>query len=76
MIISSRPSSSATFLSSESVLYDLQYASSTGVLLRLTSNELTENFAIPQLISDVIPNDILLYDNETKLYIPGCEFTI
>ena len=66
-------SSNVTFVSSDSVLYDLQQTDSTGVLIRLTSNELTENSTLPQLSSVDIPDDILLYNEETKLFISGCE---
>ena len=64
--------SDATFVSSDSVLYDLPQTGSTGVLIRLTSNELTENSTLLQLSSIDIPN-ILLHNEETKLFIPGCE---
>ena len=66
-------SSNATFVSSDYVPYDLPQTGSTGVLIRLTSNELTQNSTLPQLSSIDIPNNILLYDEETKLFIPGCE---
>ena len=55
--------SNITFVSNDYVFYDLQQTGSTGVLIRLTSNELTENSTLPQ---------ILHYD-EVKLYIPGCK---
>ena len=60
-------------MSNDSVLYDLQQTGSTGVLIRLTSNELTENSTLPQVSVDDLPEDILLYDKEVKLYIPGCK---
>ena len=66
-------SSDVTFVSNDSVLYDLQQTGSTGVLIRLTSNELTENSALPQLSSLHIPDNILLHDNKTTLFVPGCE---
>ena len=62
-----------TVLSNESILYHLQQTGTTGVLIRLTSNNFTENFTTPQLLSDDIPNNVLLQNNETKLFIPGCE---
>ena len=55
------------------MLYDLQQTGSTGVLIRLTSNQLTENSTLPQLSSVDIPDNILLYNLETKLFIPACE---
>ena len=61
-----------TFVSNDSVLYP-QQTGSTGVLIRLTSNQLTENSTLPQLSSVVIPDNIMLYNVETKLFIPGCE---
>ena len=61
------------FVSNDSVLYDLQQTGSTGVLIRLTSNELAENSTLPQLSSVDIPDNILLYNEEVKLFIPGCE---
>ena len=66
-------SSDITFLNNDSVLYDLQQTGSTGVLIRLTSNELTENSTFPQLSSVDVPDNVLLYNEETKLFIPGCE---
>ena len=66
--------SNVTFLSNDSELYDLQRTVSTGVLIRLTSNELTDTFALPQLNFDEVPNNILLYSNETKLFIPSCKY--
>ena len=66
-------SSDVTFLSNDSVLYDLQQTGSTGVLIRLTSNELTENSTFPQLSSVDVPDNVLPYNEETKLFIPGCE---
>ena len=65
-------SSNVTIVSSDSVFYDLQQTGSTGVLIRLTSNELTENSTLPQISVDDLPDDALLYD-EVKLYIPGCK---
>ena len=56
------------------VLYDLQQTGSTGVLIRLSSNELTENSTLPQLSSVDVPDNILLYNEGTKLFIPGCKF--
>ena len=65
--------SNVTFVSNDYVFYDLQQSGSTGVLIRLTSNELTENSTLPQISVDDLPDDILLYDDEVKLYIPGCK---
>ena len=65
--------SDATFVSNDYVLYDLPQTGSTGVLIRLTSNNLTENSTLPQLSSIDIPNNVLIYSEETKLFIPGCE---
>ena len=62
-------SSNVTIVSSDSVFYDLQQTGSTGVLIRLTSNELTENSTLPQLSSVNIPE----LNGETKLFIPGCK---
>ena len=62
-----------TFVSYDSVHYDLQQTGSTGVLIRLTSNELTESSTLPQLSSVDIPDNIILYNEEVKLFIPGCE---
>ena len=70
MIISSI---NATFLSNDSVLYDLQQTGSTGILIRFASKEFTENSTLPQFSSNDIPNNILLYNKEAKLYIPACE---
>ena len=70
MIISS---SNATFISNDSVLYDLRQSGSTGVLIILTSNEFTENSTLPEFSSNDISNNILLCNNETKLFIPQCE---
>ena len=61
------------FVSSDSVLYDLQQTGSTGVLIRLTSNELAENSTLPQLSSVHILDNIILYNEEVKLFIPGRE---
>ena len=61
-------SSNVTFVSNDSVLYDLHQNGSTGVLVRLTSNEITENYTLPQLSENV-----LLYNEETKLFIPSCK---
>ena len=55
------------------MLYDLQQTGSTGVLIQLTSNELTENSTLPQLSSVDIHNNISSYNEETKLFIPGCK---
>ena len=55
------------------VLYDLQQTGSTGVLIRLTSNELTENYTLPQFSSFDVPDDFLLSSEDIKLFIPGCE---
>ena len=67
--------SNLTFLSNDSVLHDLQQTGSTGVLIRLTSNELIENYTLPQLSSVDIPDNIVLYNDEDKIFIPGCEST-
>ena len=66
-------STNGTFISSNSELYDLRQTGSTGVLIRLTSNELTENSTVPQISSNEISNNILIYNSETKLFIPDCE---
>ena len=66
-------SSNATFTSIESVLHDLTLIGHTGVLIRLTSNDLTENFNLSKVLVDDLPENILLYDDELKLYIPGCK---
>ena len=66
-------SSNVTNVSSDSVLYDIQQTGSTGVLIRLTSDEFTENSTLPQNLSDATPIDILLSNDETNLFIPGCE---
>ena len=66
-------SSSNASISNESVLYDLSQTGSTGVLIRLTSNDLTENSTLPQISSDDVPNNVLLYNEEIKLFIPGCK---
>ena len=66
-------SSDVTFVSNDSVLYDLQQTGSTGVLIRLTSNELTGNSTLPQLSSVDVPDNVLVYNEETKLFIPGCK---
>ena len=60
-------------MSNDAVLYDLQQTDGTGVLIRLTSNQLTENSTLSQNISDAIPNDVSLDYEETNLFIPGCE---
>ena len=65
--------SDATFVSNDYVLYDLPQTGSTGVLLRLTSINLTENSTLPQLSSFDIPDNVLLYNEEITLFIPGCE---
>ena len=64
-------SSSATFLNNESILYDLQHSENIGVLIRLTSNDLAENYTLPQLSLN-IPN-ISISNYKAKLFIPGCE---
>ena len=66
-------SSNGAFISSDSVLYDLRQTGSTGVLIRLTSKELTENYSLPQFSANEIPKNILIYDKEIKLFIPDCE---
>ena len=66
-------SSNVKFVRNDSVLYDLQQTGSTGVLIRLTSKGLTENSTLPQNLSDATPIDILLSNDETNLFIPGCE---
>ena len=43
------------------------------MLIRLTSNDLTENYNLPKVLVDDLPENILLYDKEFKLYIPGCK---
>ena len=68
MIISSI---NATFLSN--VPYDLQQTGSTGILIRFASKEFTENSTLPRFPSNDIPNNILLYNKEAKLFIPACE---
>ena len=70
MIISSI---NATFLSNDSVLYDLQQTGITGILLKFTSKDFTENSTLPQFSSNGVPNNILLYNKEAKLFIPACE---
>ena len=65
--------SDATILSNDSVFYDLRQAGNTGVLIRFTSNSFTENLTLPQILPDDIPDNALLYSNETKLFIPGRE---
>ena len=72
MIISS---SNGTFLSNDSVLYDLRQSGNTGVLIRLTSNEFTENSTLPKYTSSFNTlNKVLLHSIEVKIFIPGCEF--
>lgn len=66
-------SSNATFTSNGYVLHDLTLIGHTGVLIRLTSNDLTENYNLSKVLVDDSPEDILLYDKEVKLYIPGCK---
>ena len=66
-------SSNVTFVSNDSVLYDLHQTGSTGVLITLTSDELTETSSLPQLSSIDVSDNISLYNEETKLFIPGCE---
>ena len=71
MIISS---SNATFLSNDFVLYDLQQTDSIGIQIRLTSKEFTENSTIPEFASIFnISSNIVLYYEEAKIFIPGCE---
>ena len=65
--------SDAEILSSDSVFYDLRQAGNTGVFIRFTSNSFAENSTIPQILPEDIPNNTLLYSNEIKLFIPGCE---
>ena len=60
---------SAAFLNNESRLYDLE--KKTGILVRLTSNGLTENSTLP-LHSPDIPN-ISIKNYKAKLFIPSCE---
>ena len=43
------------------------------MLIRLTSNDLTENFNLSKVPVDDLPENILFYDEEPKLYIPGCK---
>ena len=66
-------SSNATFTSIESVFHDLTLIGHTGVLIRLESNDLTENFNLSKVPVDDLPENILFYDKEFKLYIPGCK---
>ena len=66
MIISS---SNTTLLSNDSILYDLRQSDITGVLIRLTSNEFTENSTSFNTL-----NKVLLHNKEVKIFIPGCEF--
>ena len=66
-------SSNVTFESIDSVFYHLQQIGSTGVLITLTSDELTENSTLPQNLSDATPIDVLLSNEETNLFIPSCE---
>ena len=66
-------SSNITFISNDFVLYDLQQTGSTGVLIRLTSDELTETSSLPQLSTIDVSDNISLYNEETKLFIPSCE---
>lgn len=66
-------SCNATIISNDSVLYELQQTGSTGILIRLTSNEFTENDTLPLDISNVTSNNVALYIEETNLFIPGCE---
>ena len=65
--------SNANIISNESVFYELQQADNTGILLRFTSNNFTENSPLPQILLDDVPNNVLLYSKEIKLFIPGCE---
>ena len=65
-------SSNVTFLSNDSVFYDLRQTGCTGVFIRLTSNEFTENSTPPEFISS-ISNQILLHNGEAKIFIPACE---
>ena len=55
------------------VLYDLQQSDSTGVLIRLTSNEFTENSTLPTFSINTL-NKVLLHNKEVKNFIPGCKF--
>ena len=76
MIISS---SNVTFFSNDFVLYDLRQRDNTGVLIKLTSKEFTENSTLPEYISSFIYNTlnkVLLYNKEVKIFIPDCEFYI
>ena len=66
-------SCNASIVSNDSVLYELQQTGSTGILIRLTSNEFTENDTLPLDISNITSNNIVLYIEETNLFIPGCE---
>ena len=66
-------SNNATFLSNDSVLYNLQQTGITGILIRFASKEFTENSTLPQFSSNDVPNNILLYNKEAKLFIPACE---
>ena len=64
---------SSSNVSNDTIFYNLQQTGSTAVLMRLTSNEFTEISTLPQFSSDDIPRNILLYNNEIKLFIPGCK---
>ena len=44
--------------------------------MSFTSNSFAENSTLPQILPEDIPNNTLLYSNETKLFIPGCELHI
>ena len=68
--------SDAEILSNDPVLYDLRQAGNTGVFITFTSNSFAENSTLPQILSEDIPHNALLYSNETKLFIPGCELHI
>ena len=65
-----------TFVRNESVFYDLPQTGSTGVLIRLSSTLLSDNSTLPQQLFDGVPSNVKIYNNDTKLYIPGCEFLI
>ena len=68
--------SDAVILRKEVIFYKLRQAN-TGVLLKFTSNNFTENTTLPQIIPNDIPmpNNTLFYNDERKLFIPGCELS-
>ena len=68
--------SNAEISSNDPVLYNLRQAGNTGVFITFTSNSLAENSTLPKILPEDIPNNTLLYSNETKLFIPGCELYI